>query len=75
MADQQALLRITYQASAATWPFTAISSTLFAMRVFSRVHLRKTAVGRDAVGRDAVGWDAVGWDDLVLSVSWVCSPP
>jgi len=60
MADQEALIRSTYQASAATWPFTAISTILFSMRVFSRVHLHK---------------DTVGWDDLVISLSWVRSSP
>ncbi|KAL9640461.1 MAG: hypothetical protein Q9164_000280 [Protoblastenia rupestris] len=56
MADQEALTRITHQASAATWPFTAISTILFGMRVFSRMRLHK---------------DALGWDDLVISISWM----
>lgn len=56
MADQQALTQRTYQAAAATWPFTAIATTLFGMRVFSRLRLQK---------------DALGWDDIIISVSWV----
>ena len=60
MADDQALIRSTYQASAATWPFTAVSTILFGMRTFSRIHETR---------------DTLHWDDLVLSVSWVRSPP
>lgn len=60
MADLEALTPSTYQASAATWPFTAILTILFGMKIFSRMHLHK---------------DALGWDDLVLSISWVRSPP
>ena len=58
MIDQEALNRSTYQASAATWPFTAITTILFGMRAFSRFYVQK---------------DALGWDDLVISISWVCS--
>lgn len=60
MANQEALIQSTYQASAATWPFTAISTILFGMRVFSRMRLHK---------------DGLGWDDLVISISWVRSLP
>ncbi|KAL8723380.1 MAG: hypothetical protein Q9225_000296 [Loekoesia sp. 1 TL-2023] len=55
MADREALLGLTYQASAATWPFTAISTCIFGMKVYSRFRLQKSALG---------------WDDLVISVSW-----
>ncbi|KAJ5587720.1 uncharacterized protein N7459_003485 [Penicillium hispanicum] len=44
------------QASAATWPFFAISTLLFLMRSYSRLRLHT---------------DALGWDDLVISFSWV----
>lgn len=60
MAEQEALVRSTYQATAATWPFTAISTILFAMRTYSRMRLHK---------------EALGWDDLVISISWVGTRP
>ena len=59
MADQEALIRSAYQASAATWPFTAMSTSLFGMRLFSSMRLQK---------------DAIDWGDLVISVSWVRFP-
>ena len=60
MVDQEALTQLTYQASAATWPFTAISTILFGMRTYSRLHLMHK--------------NAVGWDDFVISISWVGFP-
>lgn len=56
MEDRDALLRITHQACAATWPFTAITTVLFGMKAFSRLRLQR---------------NALGWDDLVIAVSWV----
>ena len=56
MEDRDALLRITHQACAATWPFTAITTMLFGMKAFSRLRLQR---------------NALGWDDLVIAISWV----
>ena len=60
MAGQDALIRSAYRASAATWPFTTVSTILFSIKIFSRVRLQR---------------DVAGWDDLVISVSWVNIPP
>ncbi|KAL8949401.1 MAG: hypothetical protein Q9222_004484 [Ikaeria aurantiellina] len=56
MTDPNRLDQITYEASAATWPFTALATCLFGIRVFSRAKLLR---------------DALDWDDLVVTVSWV----
>lgn len=56
MEDRDDLLRITHQASAATWPFTAIATVLFGLKAFSRLRLQR---------------NALGWDDLVIAISWV----
>ena len=56
MEDRGPLLRITHQARAATWPFTAITTVLFGMKAVSRLRLQR---------------NALGWDDLVIAFSWV----
>ena len=58
MADHDTLIQSTYQGTAATWPFTGISTVLFGMKLFSRLRLQT---------------DVLGWDDLVIAVSWVRS--
>ena len=56
MSEQEALTQFTYQASAAAWPFFAISTVLFGMRTIARTWYNEAPFG---------------WDDLAISVSWV----
>ncbi|KAL9619122.1 MAG: hypothetical protein Q9160_006211 [Pyrenula sp. 1 TL-2023] len=56
MVDQRTLMGIIKPASAATWPFTAVSTSLFGMRAVSRMYINRSALG---------------WDDLVVSISWI----
>lgn len=58
MDDSVNWSHLAYTAACSTWPWTGISTVIFAMRTFSRFQVRG---------------DTLGADDFFIPISWVCS--
>ncbi|KAL4886385.1 hypothetical protein BJY04DRAFT_213156 [Aspergillus karnatakaensis] len=56
MTTTETVSRLAYQVSAATWPFTAVSTVLFGMRSYSRWRLQT---------------DKLGLEDAIITISWM----